>query len=218
MLFLHISSRYCILSTTLGSIIGGKGSPVTTTPRQYVSAKSNPSLALGKDGKQEMCWYYWCRFIKVILLHQICIVSPFLYIQRRSFLRWSLGLSAWHNSHQSPARESNFRTELTEGLCTSSYASILLVSTVYQIILSGYLSKSAFTPRFNKHGLHFLNATCMSTSLREWRGLVHSKWNSKVGKRWTRYRNLQRNLKKENKKYFIHFKNLARVRNMLSNF
>lgn len=38
-----ISSKYCIFSLTLGSIWGGKGSPVMTTALPFMSAKSNPS-------------------------------------------------------------------------------------------------------------------------------------------------------------------------------
>lgn len=125
-LFLHISSRYCIFSTTLGSILGGKGSPVITTPRPYVSAKSNPSLALEN---RKMCWYYRSWFtINYFLLHSIFIDSPFLCIRRRSCLRWSLGRSPCHNNHQSPATESNFRAALTDSLCRLSCVSIMIAS------------------------------------------------------------------------------------------
>lgn len=43
-----ISSRNCILRMTRGSLRGGYGRPVTTTPRAFVSAKSSPSLACGQ--------------------------------------------------------------------------------------------------------------------------------------------------------------------------
>ena len=43
-----ISSRNCILRMTRGSLRGGYGRPVTTTPRPFASAKSSPSLAWGQ--------------------------------------------------------------------------------------------------------------------------------------------------------------------------
>lgn len=44
-----ISSRNCILRMTRGSLRGGYGRPVTTTPRPFTSAKSSPSLAWGEQ-------------------------------------------------------------------------------------------------------------------------------------------------------------------------